>query len=209
MQRNSVDYGEEDKVGKVPSGIWRDSPGGTVVKNPPARASLVAQWFRVYLPMQGTRVRALVWEDPTCRGATSPVSHNYWACASGACAPLQEEPQRWEAHEPQWRVAPARRNWRKPSHRNEDPTQPKIKKKKKNPPVNAGDTGSSPGPGKFHMPSTATKPMRHNYRACVLEPVSHSYWARVPQLLKPMRLEPVLCNKRSHCNEKPVYHNKE
>ena len=31
--------------------------------------------------MQGTRVRALVWEDPTCRGATKPVRHNYWACA--------------------------------------------------------------------------------------------------------------------------------
>ena len=29
-------------------------------------------------------------------------------------------------------MAPACRNWRKPSHRNEDPTQPKIKKKKKN-----------------------------------------------------------------------------
>ena len=41
------------------------------------RASLVAQWLRVCLPMQGTRVRALVWEDPTCRGATRPVSHNY------------------------------------------------------------------------------------------------------------------------------------
>ena len=41
------------------------------------RASLVAQWLRVCLPMQGTRVRALVWEDPTCHGATRPVSHNY------------------------------------------------------------------------------------------------------------------------------------
>ena len=41
------------------------------------RASLVAQWLRVCLPMQGTRVRALVWEDPTCRGATRPASHNY------------------------------------------------------------------------------------------------------------------------------------
>ena len=40
-------------------------------------ASLVAQWLRVFLPVQGTRVRALVWEDPTCRGATGPVSHNY------------------------------------------------------------------------------------------------------------------------------------
>ena len=40
-------------------------------------ASLVVQWLRICLPMQGTRVRALVWEDPTCRGATGPVSHNY------------------------------------------------------------------------------------------------------------------------------------
>ena len=43
----------------------------------PFWASLVAQWLRVCLPMQGTRVRALVWEDPTCRGATGHVSHNY------------------------------------------------------------------------------------------------------------------------------------
>ena len=39
-------------------------------------ASLVAQWLRVCLLMQGTRVRALVWEDPTCRGAAGPVSHS-------------------------------------------------------------------------------------------------------------------------------------
>ena len=42
-----------------------------------ARASLVAQWLRICLPVQGTRVQALVWDDPTCRGATRPVSHNY------------------------------------------------------------------------------------------------------------------------------------
>ena len=89
-------------------------------------ASLVVQWLGVRLPMWGTRVRALVWEDPTCRGATRPVRHNYWACASGACAPQQERPWRWEARAPRWRVAPARRNWRKPSHRGEDTTQPKI-----------------------------------------------------------------------------------
>ena len=68
--------------------------------------------------MQGTRVRALVWEDPTCRGATQTMHHNYWACT--------------------------------------------------------------------------------------LEPASHNYWAHVPQLLKPARLEPMLRNKRSHRNEKPV-----
>ena len=41
------------------------------------RASLVAQWLGICLPMQGTRVRALVREDPTCHGATRPVYHNY------------------------------------------------------------------------------------------------------------------------------------
>ena len=40
-------------------------------------ASLVAQWLRIRLPMQGTRVQALVWEDPTCCSATKPVCHNY------------------------------------------------------------------------------------------------------------------------------------
>ena len=85
--------------------------------------SLVAQWSRNSLPMQGTHVWALVQKDPTCRRATKPVCHNYWACT--------------------------------------------------------------------------------------LEPTSHNYWAHVPQLLKPARLEPVLRNKRSHRNEKPVHHNKQ
>ena len=40
-------------------------------------ASLVAQWLGACLPVQGTQVRALVWEDPACRGAAGPVSHNY------------------------------------------------------------------------------------------------------------------------------------
>ena len=39
--------------------------------------SLVAQRLRIRLPMQGTGVRALAREDPTCRGATKPVSQNY------------------------------------------------------------------------------------------------------------------------------------
>ena len=74
-------------------------------------ASLVTQCLRILLPMQGTRVRALVREDPTCRGATKPMLHNYWA--------------------------------------------------------------------------------------------------RMPQLLKPTCLEPVLRDKRSHCNEKSTHRNKE
>ena len=65
----------------------------------------------------------------------------------------------------------------------------------KNPPANAGDMGSiqclvqedSTG-------HAATKPMHHHYRALAL------------QILKAtMHLEPVLRNKRSHCNEKPMH----
>ena len=43
--------------------------------------SLVAQWLRIHLPMQGTWVQVLVREDPTCCGATKPIRHNYWTCA--------------------------------------------------------------------------------------------------------------------------------
>ena len=84
-------------------------------------ASLVVQWLRIRLSVQGTWVPALVWENSTCRGATKPMRHNYWAYA--------------------------------------------------------------------------------------LEPVSHNYWAHMPQLLKPTCLEPMLRNRRSHGNEKPVHQN--
>ena len=84
--------------------------------------SLVVQWLEIRLPMQGTRVRALVREDPTCRGATKPVRHNYWACAleptshnywaraPRARALQQEKPPQWEARAAQRRAAPARCN---------------------------------------------------------------------------------------------------
>ena len=84
-------------------------------------ASLVAQWLRLHLPMQGTRVRALVQEDPTCRGATKPVRHNYWgyalepqllsphAATTESHTPRvhalqQKKPLQWEARALQQRV---------------------------------------------------------------------------------------------------------
>ena len=33
------------------------------------------------LPMQETLVRSLIWEDPPCCGATTPMRNNSWACA--------------------------------------------------------------------------------------------------------------------------------
>ena len=38
------------------------------------RTSLVSQWLRIHLPMKGTRVQALVREDPTCRRTTKPTT---------------------------------------------------------------------------------------------------------------------------------------
>ena len=80
----------------------------------------------------------------------------------------------------------------------------------KNPLANARDTGSIPV---WEDPTYrgATKPVCHTLfnGACALEVASHhNYWARKPQLLKPVHLEPVLCNKRSHRNEKPAHSNK-
>ena len=77
----------------------------------------MAQWLRIRLPMQGTRVRALVREDPTCGGATKPVRHNYWACA------LEPVSHSYWARMPQLlkpaRLEPVLRNKR--SHHNEKP----------------------------------------------------------------------------------------
>ena len=73
--------------------------------------------------MQGTQVGALVQEHPTCREATKPVRHNYWACtlepvshnywsqwattteahAPRARALQQEKPPQWEARAQQQR----------------------------------------------------------------------------------------------------------
>ena len=44
-------------------------------------ASLVVQWLRLCLSMQGTPVWSLVWKDITCCRATKPMCHNCWAHA--------------------------------------------------------------------------------------------------------------------------------
>ena len=39
--------------------------------------SLVVQWLRIHLPMQGTVVQSLIWEAPTCHMPTKAMHHNY------------------------------------------------------------------------------------------------------------------------------------
>ena len=48
-------------------------------QSPEFQSGSQAPWLATLscLPMQGTRVRALVREDPTCHGATKPVHHSY------------------------------------------------------------------------------------------------------------------------------------
>ena len=66
----------------------------------------------------------------------------------------------------------------------------------KNPLANVGDMGLIPGPGRFHVSSLC-----YNSWAHALELSNCNCWAPVLQLLKPVRLEPMLPNQRSRCNE--------
>ena len=92
-------------------------------KNWKSGTSLVAQWIRICLPVQGTRVQSLIQEEPACHGAAKPVCHNYWACT------LEPASHNYWAHVPQLlkpaRLEPVLRNKRshrneKPAHRNEE-----------------------------------------------------------------------------------------
>ena len=101
--------------------------------------SLVVQWLRILLPIQGTQVQFLVWEDPTCSPGTWAPVPQLLSLHSGAhvlqplkpscsraCAPQREKPLQGEACRPQQRAAPAPCKQRKPMHSSEDPAQPKI-----------------------------------------------------------------------------------
>ena len=48
-----------------------------IIKKTTSGTSLVTQWLRIHLPMQGTQVSALVQEDATCCGAAKSMSHTY------------------------------------------------------------------------------------------------------------------------------------
>ena len=88
-------------------------------------ASLVAEKWRIHLPVQGTQVWPLVQDDPTCHGATQPVSHSYWGCA---LAPLLFRKRSLCSEKPvlrNQRAAPTLR-LEKSLRGNRDPVQPKI-----------------------------------------------------------------------------------
>ena len=83
----------------------------------------------------------------------------------------------------------------------------------KKPPANAGDTDSIPGPGRSHLPMQVTQipslvqedPICHRATTQCVTTTEPLLGVCKPQLLKPMLLEPALCNKISHCDEKPTH----
>ena len=83
--------------------------------------SLVIQQLKIHLPMQGTRVQSLVWEDPTYLGATKPMCHNYQA---QALKPVlhnkrSRRNQKPAHHEEEYTPNPHQLQQRKPRGRNQ------------------------------------------------------------------------------------------
>ena len=62
------------------------------VKSSGVWTSLVVQWLRICLPMQGTQLCSLVWEDLTGWGATKPTCQNYWPRVPQLLKPHSLEP---------------------------------------------------------------------------------------------------------------------
>ena len=68
-----------DYIANFRSQFFRKLPDADIVYpilKDKSRTFPVVQWLRICLPMQGTWVRSLIWEDPICWRATKPVSQN-------------------------------------------------------------------------------------------------------------------------------------
>ena len=74
------------RIRKMPSGKFVSKPQWGIascvtmcLSKTNTRTSLVVQWECHCLPMQGTQVLSLVWEDSTCHGSGKPMCHNCWS----------------------------------------------------------------------------------------------------------------------------------
>ena len=87
---------------------------GTDRRNRWQRASRVARWMGVRLPMQGTLVQPLAWEDSACSETAGPLRHNYWVRTL--------EPRSRTAEFADRELVLCKRSHRKekPAHRNEE-----------------------------------------------------------------------------------------
>ena len=73
-RRRAKQEGAETRTPAV-SGLCLQ-PHDTALQTQGHRASPVARRVRTHLPMQGTWVWSLAWEDPTCREAAKPALHS-------------------------------------------------------------------------------------------------------------------------------------
>lgn len=77
----------------------KGKPSGDYIKKKKKSIAdfLVVHWLRIHLPMQGTWIQFLLWEDSTYHGATKPVCPNCWAHTLEPFALWQEKPPQWGA----------------------------------------------------------------------------------------------------------------
>ena len=84
---------------------------------------------RIHLPMQGTQVWSLVWEDSLCHRATKPVHHNYWThMPYSLCSVTREATARRSPHTATREYLPLTLTREKLACSKEDPVQPKTNK---------------------------------------------------------------------------------
>ena len=72
--------------------------------NTTSRTSLGVEWIGICLPLQGTQVWSLSWEDFTCHGQLKPTCHSDWACTLRPVSSTKKRSHRSE----------------EPAHRNEE-----------------------------------------------------------------------------------------
>lgn len=81
-------------------GAWHNRCSRYIFKKHFTGMSLVDEWLRTHLPVLGTRVQPLVWEDPPGRGAIESVCHSYWSprALEPACCNQRSRRQEKTAH---------------------------------------------------------------------------------------------------------------
>ena len=98
---STIQTGREKR--KQPRGLEFSGPVAEN-KTEESRTSLVVQWLGIHQPLQGTRVRSLVWEDPTCLGATQPVHPKDSTCtlAPTLCSMRSHNNKKHTHHNEEW-----------------------------------------------------------------------------------------------------------
>ena len=143
--------------------------------------------------MQGTWIQTLVGENSTCHRATKPMGHNYWAPA------LEPANCNYWARTPyspcSTREATAMRSPQNATK--SDPCSPQLEKVlRQQPRCNAAKINKQIKRICLPMQGTRFDLWPREDPTCLGEtkPKCHNYWA--------WTLQPMVCNKRSHCNDK-------